>query len=93
MGTPDEEINRYKDPSVDEVLITVAWFMNVGKVKEKDVHKALTEARKEGQRNDLPWREALHRVVNRKARKNEAGWENYQGDWVKLQKTWAAYNL
>lgn len=89
----EEEINRYKDPSRDEVLVTVAWFINVGKVNEQAIHKALGEMRKEGQRNDLTWCEALHKVVNRKARKNEAGWENYQGDWVKLQKTWSAYNL
>jgi hypothetical protein len=94
MGTLGEEATKvYKDPSVDEVLITVAWFIKVGEVSEKTIHKAVVAARKEGKRNNLTWRAALHRVVNRAARKNEKGWENYRGDWVKLQNTWGAYNL
>jgi hypothetical protein len=85
--------DNYKAPTVDETLITVAWFMKVGEVSERLAQKAIVEAAKEGRKDDITWREALHRVVNRKVRKNEAGWENYRGDWVKLQQTWRAYDL
>lgn len=70
----------FERPGKFEVEKAERWLINQG-VPEGKALNAVLEALKEGYREDLRWHEALQRVVNRKVRTNQVGWELYRGDW------------
>lgn len=82
----DTPKHQYWSPATEhEVVVSKRWLMYNG-VTEMAVHRAFSEADKEGYLNDMAWMDALHRVANRSVRKFQPGWEKFAGDWLDLSK-------
>lgn len=74
-------IRNFVPPKWWETVALMIWLENHG-VRASIASLMLRDASSLAHNDDLPWLSAVHKAINENVRKNVAGWEAYDANWI-----------